>query len=323
MAAFQVAIAFLGLYFFLPYLVGYSAQRDTVFRSIWSGAWVYDQGEWRYCFFVPVIVFWMVWSRREGWAGFVPVPARSAVWLSMLGASLGLYWIGYVVGVSYVGDLSFHLFIGAMILGFLGVEAFRRLLSPWLFLLFVYPMPFLDNMVAFPLRMVMTSVAHVVLSLMGLANVQVGTAILSAPKPFQGIGMGEVFSIDVADPCSGIRSLFALLMMAALYGYFTLPGGWRRGALVALAVPLALIGNVVRIVLLVFGVLIGGAPFAIGTLEQPSMFHEGVGLAVYGVALGGLVLSAGLLDRVGRRKKGGKPSDPAPTPAPDQGNPTA
>ncbi len=295
LVALLLAGTFLGIYAVFPYMSGYGVDRDVVLHNLWFGIWWVDQGEWRYCLFVPAIVGWMIWSQREAWKGFAPEPARYGVWLPMLGAAVVFYWLGYVVGISYVGFLSLQLFIGALVLGFLGVTAFRRVFFPWLFLLFAYPMPFLDNMIAFPLRMVMTGVAHAVLSVMGLANDQVGTAIVSSAKPFQGLPQGALFSIDVADPCSGIRSLFALLMMSALYGYFTLADGWRRGALVALAVPLALVGNVVRIVLLVFGVLMGGNSFAIGTLESPSAFHEGVGFLVYGVALGGLVMGARML----------------------------
>ena len=133
-----------------------------------------------------------------------------------------------------------------------------------------------------------------VLNTLGFPTVQNGSGIISAETI--GHPAGSLFSVDVADPCSGIRSLFALMMVSALYANFTLKSPWKRLALFACSIPIALAGNIFRILLLTIGIITLGSPVAIGTLEHPSWFHEGAGFAVFIVALFGMLLLGKLLN---------------------------
>ena len=78
----------------------------------------------------------------------------------------------------------------------------------------------------------------------------------------------------------------ALMLFSALYSYFFLPRRWQQWAVFASVFPLTIIGNVVRIVLLVIGCISGGMTFAIGTEETPPWFHEACGFIVFIVVLG-------------------------------------
>jgi exosortase len=111
------------------------------------------------------------------------------------------------------------------------------------------------------------------------------------------LAQGEKFAVDVALPCSGMRSLFALLMVSALYGYFAIKRAWGRLTLLLVSIPLAIAGNIFRIVMLTVGTMIMGSEKAIGSLEHPSFFHMLAGYVVFLVALGGMVLVAGLINR--------------------------
>jgi exosortase len=147
-------------------------------------------------------------------------------------------------------------------------------------------MPFLDAMIAFPLRMDMSTMAAHLLPAVGIPTLQNGTALLSPADPVHNLATGARFQIDIADPCSGIRSLFALLMFSALFGYLFLPRLWQQWVIFLSAFPLAILGNLVRVVLLVLGSICFGSAFAIGTDNQASWFHELCGFLVYAVALG-------------------------------------
>lgn len=195
-----------------------------------------------------------------------------------------------------------------------------RLSFPWAFLMFLYPLVFLDNNLAFPLRMVMSEASVGVLNAIGIGAAKVGTAIVSAADPALGLREGERFAVDVADPCSGIRSLFALMMVTALYGHFMLKGTWRKLVLFACAGPLAVLGNLGRILMLTFGTITMGPEKAIGTLENPTFFHMLAGYVVFAVALGGMVGIAALLNFDFRklkllpgRESGGPPSSQGAT----------
>ncbi len=131
----------------------------------------------------------------------------------------------------HIGYASFQIVIAGLILWLMGLTWMGSLFYPWAFLVFLFPLTFLDNLVAFPLRMVMSEASVTVLNLVGIACIKSGTAILSAPDALSGLRAGQAFSVDVADPCSGIRSLFALMMVSALYGYFTQTQLWKRAVI--------------------------------------------------------------------------------------------
>ena len=143
----------------------------------------------------------------------------------------------------------------------------------------------------------MSGMASHLLPLLGIPCVQSGTALLSAPDVVHNIPLGARFQIDIADPCSGIRSLFALLMFSGLFGYLLLPRLWQQWVVFLSAFPLAILGNLVRVVLLVLGSILFGNAFAIGTADIPSTYHEVCGFLVYAVALGTDILIASLLTR--------------------------
>ncbi|TSA31690.1 MAG: exosortase/archaeosortase family protein [Verrucomicrobiaceae bacterium] len=188
-----------------------------------------------------------------------------------------------------MGYASFQILTGGMVLWLLGWTWAKALFIPWAFLVFLYPLSFLDNLIAFPLRMIMSEASVHVLNILGIGCIKSGTAILSAPDPIANLRAGARFSVDVADPCSGIRSLFALMMVSALYGYFTQKGVWRKTVLFLCSIPLAIAGNLARIVMLTIGTIAMGSEVAIGTLEKPTFFHMMAGYLVFGVALAGML----------------------------------
>jgi len=118
---------------------------------------------------------------------------------------------------------------------------------------------------------------------------RVGTALVSAPDYAAGLKQGERFALDVANPCSGIRSLFALMMVSALYGQLTLEKAWQKWAMFLISPALAVAGNFARMLMLTFGTILLGSGVAIGTEENPTTYHMAAGFFVFVVALGGMV----------------------------------
>lgn len=299
------------LVFLLPYTFGYGFSRVTLGASIWNLAWAFD--DWTHILLVPLIVLWLVW-RQRGALKSVPIKGHWFGAVVILG-SLFLYWAGFRIDIQYAGFVSIQMFIGGVILWLGGWQVFRVIAFPWCFLFFAWPFLFLDSMLAFPLRMAMSELSYHFLNLIGMDTMRIGTAIVSAPNPAQGLTAGERFEVDIADPCSGIRSLFALTMVASLYGHLTMKKGWQVVVVAFSAIPLAVLGNFVRIMLLTFGVLALGTETAIGTLENPSAYHLGAGFAVFAVALLGMVGVASLTRKIpvwlGKDKESGNHnSDP-------------
>ncbi|MDD5199113.1 MAG: exosortase/archaeosortase family protein [Terrimicrobiaceae bacterium] len=286
-----IAITFAAIYAVVGYLTAYGPHL-SVARSMLA---LYHYEEWTHCALVPFIVAGLVWWKRRELA---EIPVRpSTPGLVPVAAGFGFFWVSYRLDDIYFAFISVQCLTFGTIVFFLGWRWMRALLFPWLFLIFAWPLFFLDNVIAFPLRMVMSALSTGVLNALGMSTIQVGTSIQSAPDPLSALAAGQRFQVDVADPCSGMRSLFALTMVTALYGYFTMRSGWKHLILFLCAVPLAILGNLARILMLTVGILILGPKVAIGTLESPSFYHMFSGFFVFIVALGGMLLIASTLNR--------------------------
>ncbi len=281
------------LFAYLPYASGYGAARIDILQF---AKWVWDAGEdWQHCYLVPLAIAVLLYFDRRRLA---TVPLNGS-WLGLgiLLFGLFVYWIGFLADNVYLGYASFQLVMGGLIFWVLGWQWMVALAFPWAMLVFLYPLPFMDNLVAFPLRLVMSEASVHVLNLIGVPTIKAGTAILSASDPVSGAPTGQRFMVDVADPCSGIRSLFALMMVSAIYAHLTQKGFWRQLVLFLFSMPLAVLGNLARILMLTLGTIAMGANIAIGTSEDPSFFHELAGYIVFAVALGGMIGVGALLQK--------------------------
>jgi len=243
----------------------------------------------------PLIAVILFLKRKE----LAQIPVKGT-WLGLpvLLLAVLLYWFGYLTDLQYVGYLAIQAFVAGLVLWFLGKRFFGRIFFIWVFLLFAWPFVFLDQYVSFPLRLFMSSVSGHFLNLVGVPTVREGTAILSAADPAAGLANGQRFSVDIADPCSGIHSLFALTMISALYAIVVFRRWWQILLIVASAFPLAVIGNFCRILMLTFGTILFGSNFAIGSEQNPTWFHTGAGYLVYVAALGGILLVGWLVGKI-------------------------
>ncbi|MEX1010412.1 MAG: exosortase/archaeosortase family protein [Chthoniobacterales bacterium] len=291
-AALAAAGVFFALFAWFPYASGYGATRVHIFEFM---AFVWKNPEWEHCWLVPLAVLGLLYYRRKSLAA-LPV---SGSWLglpALLGA-LFFYWVGYLADNVYLGYAALLAFVGGVVLWLLGWKWLKELSFPIAFLAFMFPLPFMDNFLAFPLRIFMSNVSVGFLNFFGLSCLQQGTAIVSAPDFAAGLAAGQRFAVDVADPCSGIRSLFALMMVSALYGYIAMDKPWQKWIVFLCSIPLAVAGNFARIIMLTLGTITLGPETAIGTLEEPTTFHMASGFLVFGVALGGMLGVGWLLQR--------------------------
>lgn len=265
--------------------------------------WVTKYADWMFCLVVPVITGGLVWMRRGSlralpwqgsWAGLAP-----------LAAGLFLYWVGFKANTGYPAFLAIQFVLAGFILIMGGRGWMRALFFPWLFLFFAWPMQPLEDSVASPLRPRTAAMTAGMLTLLGVPAINEGSALQSAPDAARGIETGASFRLDVDAKCSGINSLFVLMMISALLGYLALRSPRSRLALFICAVPLAVAGNVARLLMLAFGSMWFGSDFAVGKRigehQEMSFFHSMAGFVVFGVALAGMFALCYLLE--GREMK--------------------
>lgn len=288
------------LFVLVPYTTGYGDVRRGVLEMVsrfWRG-----EADWQHGMLVPPIVAFLIWHMRDRWK---PLPVKGS-WFGLVcvGFSLFLYWVGYKANVLYFAMISCHALFASSILWIFGWAYLRVLIFPVLFLTFAWPLFFLTDTLAFQLRLVMSGCSSFFLNLIGLENLRVGTSLVSASDPVAGLAQGERFALDVESPCSGLRSLFALMMVSALFGFFTLAEPWKRWLLFALSLPLAVLGNFIRLLVLVFGILLWGSDFAVGKDGGTSAYHFMAGIVVFVVALGGMaILAAAMRGKYGASRR--------------------
>ncbi len=299
-----------------PYQHGHYETRISILKGLYVLVRTPVGSEWAFCLIVPFLTGLLIYLRR---ASFRDLSISGSHWgISLMLFSLALYWLGYRADSRYIGFASAQLMVASLIIWFLGWSYMRHLIFPWLFLAFMWPFPPLEEILAFPLRIFAAESSSFLLNLFGVDCVRAGTAIVSfAPPSTPGANPELRFQLDVANPCSGIRSLFSLIMISVFYGYISLNRIWHRAALFAAAIPLAVMGNIVRMLLLAFGSMLFGMTFAIGSNEHPSFYHEMSGIVVFVVALGGMFAIARILEsktplsRGSRKEKGGPGDAPA------------
>jgi len=296
-----VAVAVvIGLYGLIPYNFGFESQARSVFEMLgrfWTDP---STADWHHGMIVPLISVGLILHRAKELEHVVIRPCRWGI--GLVGAAPALFWVGYKVDITIVGFLSLQLMIGGLILWLLGWEMMKAVAFPYIFLMFAYPFYFLDTIVAFPLRGLMCQLSQLFLNGIGVETLRVGTALVSAPDYAKGLAQGQKFALDVATPCSGIRSLFALMMVSALYAHLSLEKTWQKWTLFLLSPALAVMGNFARMVMLTLGTILLGSAVAIGTEEHPTTFHMAAGFFVFVVALGGMVGVSRLLQSIGNQK---------------------
>jgi exosortase len=102
-------------------------------------------------------------------------------------------------------------------------------------------------------------------------------------------------TLEVADACSGIRSIVSLLALATALAYFSHKGWKKRALLIFSALPIAIFANGVRVI--GTGILANWY----GAAAAQGFFHEFAGLVIFGVAMALLLLTSYILGKIGDR----------------------
>ncbi|NLF99400.1 MAG: EpsI family protein [Lentisphaerae bacterium] len=235
---------------------------------------------------VPFVSLAVLWRQRGALRAAAGAPsAAGAAWTALF---LVIAWFGGRGGQSRLEQVSFIGLVWALPYAFWGHGVERLMRFPAVFLCFTIPVSSFIDFFTIHLRILSTAFATGLLNGVGLAVERSGTALYSRVP-------GSEFNVDVADPCSGIRSLFAMMALTAAYAYFTQRGTWRKWLLFACSLPIAVIGNMVRIM----SICVVAAWF--GQQAATGYYHDYSGYVVFLVGVL-LMVQAGEWMK-GRRKR--------------------
>ena len=221
--------------------------------------------------FVPVIVGYIAWERREELAG-ARIGKRSGWGLALLIGSGVVACLGALAAEIFTERLALLGTVVGLVWYLGGDEVFRRLRFPLLLLFFALPLPgLLHKQITFPLQLAATRLAEWGLEVTGRTVLREGNVLELAGR-----------MISVVEACSGIRALMALEFFALAYAYLFHEKVWMRWALAAAAVPVAVVANSGRVM----------ATALLGELDQrlaEGFYHGLEGWAVFVVAMGMLI----------------------------------
>ncbi len=287
-----LAVSLLLLIAIQPYAAGYGQFRVTLLQSLLTR---WSDPTWQHGALAPLIAAFLVWQRRDTLA---ELPTRpSVIGLVIIAVAMLAYFAGFKANNYYFGFISVQLLIAGATLWLYGYQPFKTILFPWLILGFSWPLVFLEDSLAFQLRLVVLEGVSQTLNLLHIPTLRDGTALISAASESRAVG--DLFRLQVDGPCSGMRSLFALMLVGALFSHFRQPTVGRQLILFATTIPLAVIANMVRILILLAASAAFGQDFAVGDQDQEvSTFHFVSGIAVFIVALTGLQAISTLVNRL-------------------------
>ena len=223
-------------------------------------------------FLVPLFAAYFAWERRFA---LVAAPRQpNLVGAAVVAGGLLTLLAGTFAAELFLTRVSLIGVLAGIVLFLWGPAHLRILTFPLAFLLLMVPLPaIVFNQVAFPLQLVASRAGELVIAMAGVPVLREGN-LLQLPGR----------TLEVAEACSGIRSLVSLLMLAILLGYFTERAISRRVVLALAAVPLAIVANAIRVA----GT--GLASEWISSTAADGFFHTFSGWVVFLVACGGLML---------------------------------
>jgi exosortase len=196
--------------------------------------WASDENYSHGFLIVPFAVYF-AWARRASLAAAPLQP--SFLGLAIVAGSLILLIAGLFGAELFLARVSLIGVIAGTILFLFGWRHLRLLAFPIALLILMVPLPALVfNQIAFPLQLFASRVGELVLTTAGIPVLRQGNILeLSTMR------------LEVAQACSGIRSLVSLVTLGVILGKLNEPRRWARVVLALAAVPIAIVENAARV----------------------------------------------------------------------------
>jgi exosortase len=228
-------------------------------------AWWTDDN-YSHGFLIVPIAAYLAWERRGRFAARAIRPAASG--LLVIAGSVAVLAAGILGAELFLTRISMLGMLVGIVLFLFGWARLRVVAFPLAFLLLMVPLPaIIFNQIAFPLQILASQVGESVLRAFNVPVLREGNVLVLANA-----------TLEVAEACSGIRSLISLLTLGIVWGYFSDRRGWMRVLIAASTIPVAVVSNGARIA----GTGIAAERF--GPAAAEGFFHEFSGWVIFIVA---------------------------------------
>lgn len=263
-----------------PLLLGLAALLVPTLIAIATQSWTGEAGVHG-----PIVLATGIWLLARRWRELLSIrqPGHLGLTLAVLIPSLLVYTFGRALGFLALEALALlGVFVAAFYASF-GLEAVKRMWFPIIYLLFVVPMPgWVITTLTAPMKEYVSSSATWLLSHAGYPIVREGVTLYVAQ-----------YQLLVEDACAGLNSLISLTAISLFYIYILHNASWRYALFLMLwIVPVALLANLVRVIILVL------ITYHFGNAAAQGFLHSTAGLVMFATALLGIFLVDGLMTPV-------------------------
>jgi exosortase len=242
----------------ISYFFGFLPLFANRSQSTWTWAWIrfLPQYNQEHSKLIPFIVLFLIWYHRKALASATK-GSSSLGWLFLI-AGILFYIIGARALQPRVSLFGFPFFVFGIVLLLWGRQVGRILLFPTALLFFMVPLGAIEQ-TTFRLQLL---VIYFVTSLSHLFHIPIHAVGTSLQPDTNDWGF------DIAEGCSGIRSLIAMIMITAVYVHLCQRSLWKKITILCFSIVFALIGNAGRIFTIIVLARLGFPNFAGGAYHD-------------------------------------------------------
>jgi len=227
---------------------------------------------------VPFVFLFLIWYHRKALAAAKKEGSNWGLLLIAFGCLL--YLVGARALQARLALTALPFLFSGLLLFLWGKEVTRILAFTSAFLIFLVPLSAIEQ-TSFRLQFLITGLVEKLGGFVGINVYAVGTTLRAVDGSW---------GFDIAEGCSGIRSLIAMVMITSIYVHIMERVIWKKVTIFALSIFFAIIGNAGRIFTIIIIAKLGFPKFAGG------LYHEYSGFVFFPIALGVMLLTSKLLN---------------------------
>jgi exosortase len=218
--------------------------------------------------FIPFLVLGLLlWKHKE----LLACP-KGVWWPALFGLALAgcIHLLGFMMQQQRVSIVALFLGFYSLIALVWGRVFAMRCFFPFILFVYCIPVGLMVDQLTFPLRQASTDIA------VGAAHLFFGVEVIK-----DGVRIMDpngAYQYEVAAACSGLRSLIALSALTTVYGFLSFRTPWKQWLFVFISIPIALAGNVLRLLAIIL------AAESMGD-KAGHFVHEWFGFVTFALAL--------------------------------------
>ena len=236
-----------------------------VMMVMWDRWWARDS-YYSHGIMIPFVTGFFIWQLKDDLVKLKPKESPWGFRLILVGVLI--YLLASLFRVNIACSISMLIVFIGLVFYFYGDEILKKIAFPLLFLFFMVPLPsVVITRLSFKLKLFAAELAAFVVNKIGIVAVRDGS-ILKMPHAH----------VVVDDVCSGLRSLISLMALGSISAYWFKGALWKRILIFVLTIPIAIVTNMCRVVILAVISEVWGVEYADGFV------HDATGMLVFVLA---------------------------------------